>query len=111
MHLLDWLIPWEFSPLFLFFFMGGAWLFVRGTRVHRVTAWRQALFWSGMLILYLSMHTRLDYYVVGTLFIHRLQHEVLHRLWSLLIMGAYPRQVLRAGLPKRSRVRLRDYRR
>lgn len=111
MHLLEWLIPWEFSPLFLFFFLGGAWLFARGTRVHKVSGWRQALFWSGMLILYLSMHTRLDYYAERMFFIHRLQHLVLHHLGPLLIMGAYPGQVLRAGLPMRWRIRLRDFRR
>src|SRR5690554_4340063 len=109
MHLLEWLIPWEFSPLFLFFFLGGAWLFQRGMRVHKVSGWRKALFWSGMVILYLAMHTRLDYYAERMFFIHRLQHLVLHHLGPLLIMGAYPGQVLRAGLPLRWRVRLRDF--
>lgn len=104
MHLLDWLIPWEFSPAFLVFYLGGAWLFVRGSRVHKVTGWRKALFWSGMVILYLTMHTRLDYYAERMFFIHRLQHLVLHHLGPLLIMGAYPGQVMRAGLPMRWRV-------
>ena len=111
MHLLEWLIPWEFSPLFLFFFIGGPWLFQRGIRVHQVTGWRKALFWSGMVILYLAMHTRLDYYAERMFFIHRLQHLVLHHLGPLLIMGAYPGQVLRAGLPLSWRIRLRDFRR
>ncbi len=111
MHLLEWLVPWEFSPAFLIFFLAGAWLFARGTRVHKVSGWRQGLFWAGMLILYLSMHTRLDYYAERMFFIHRLQHLVLHHLGPLLIMGAYPGQVLRAGLPLRWRTRLRDFRR
>src|SRR5690606_24983445 len=104
MHLLDWLIPWEFSPLFLVCFPGGAWLFVRGTRVHKVTRARQVLFWSGMVILYLSMHTRLDYYAERMFFIHRLQHLVLHHLGPLLSMAAYPGQAMRAGLSMRWRV-------
>lgn len=111
MHLLEWLIPWEFSPLFLFFFLGGGWLFQRGMRVHKVSGWRKALFWSGMVILYLAMHTRLDYYAERMFFIHRLQHLVLHHLGPLLIMGAYPGQVLRAGLPMRWRIRLQEFRR
>ncbi len=111
MHLLDWLIPWEFSPAFLFFYLTGAWLFIRGSRAHKVTGWRKALFWSGMVILYLTMHTRLDYYAERMFFIHRLQHLVLHHLGPLLIMGAYPGQVLRAGLPMHWRARLRDFRR
>src|SRR5690606_38220448 len=97
MHLLDWLIPWEFSPAFLVFYLGGAWLFVRGSRVHKVTGWRQALFGSGMVILSLTMHPRLDYYAERMFSIHRLQHLVLHHLGPLLIMGAYPGQVMRAG--------------
>lgn len=110
MHVFEWLIPWEFSPLFLIVYVVGALLFIRGARVHHVTGWRKALFWSGMVILYLSMHTRLDYYAERMFFIHRLQHLVLHHLGPLLIMGAYPGQVMRAGLPLRCRVWLRDFR-
>src|SRR5690606_17148808 len=67
--------------------------------------------WAGMVILYLTMHTRLDYYAERMFFIHRLQHLVLHHLGPLLIMGAYPGQVMRAGLPLEWRIRLRDFRR
>lgn len=110
MNFIDWLVPWEFSPaLLLMFFVGGC-LFVRGTRAHRVSGARQAFFWIGMVLLYLSMHTRLDYYAERMFFIHRLQHLVLHHLGPLLIMGAYPGQVLRAGLPQAWRLRLRDFR-
>ncbi len=110
MNVIDWLMPWEFSPALLLMFFMGAWLFARGTRVHRVTAARQAFFWIGMALLYLSMHTRVDYYAERMFFIHRLQHLVLHHLGPLLIMGAYPGQVLRAGLPMSWRLRLRDFR-
>lgn len=111
MHLLEWLIPWEFSPAFLILFFAGAWLFWRGCAVHRVSTARKVLFWSGMVILYLTMHTQLDYYAERMFFIHRLQHLVLHHLGPLLIMAAYPGQAMRAGLPMRWRVRLRDFRR
>ena len=111
MHLLEWLIPWEFSPAFLILFFAGAWLFWRGCAVHRVSTARKVLFWSGMVILYLTMHTQLDYYAERMFFIHRLQHLVLHHLGPLLIMAAYPGQAMRAGLPMRWRLRLRDFRR
>ncbi len=110
MLLIDWLTPWEFSPTLLLMFFAGGWLFVRGTRVHRVGKVRQAFFWAGMVILYLSLHTRVDYYAERMFFIHRLQHLVLHHLGPLFIMGAYPGQVMRAGLPKAWRLRLRDFR-
>ncbi|TAL89696.1 MAG: cytochrome c oxidase assembly protein [Candidimonas sp.] len=111
MDLLYWLTPWEFSPtLLLMFFIGGG-LFVRGARVHHVTIVRQALFWLGLAFLYLSLHTRVDYYAERMFFIHRLQHLVLHHFGPLLVMGAYPGQVMRAGLPQRWRFALRDFRR
>jgi len=109
--LAEWMTPWEFSPAFLILFFAGAALFARGAAVHRVTRTRQWLFWSGLLVLYLSMHTRVDYYAERLFFAHRLQHLVLHHLGPLLIMAAYPGQVLRAGLSLRWRVRLRDFRR
>lgn len=110
MHLLDWLTPWEFSPTLLLMFFAGCWLFLRGVRVHKVSKTRQFFFWTGVLFLYLSLHTRIDYYAERMFFIHRLQHLVLHHLGPLLIMGAYPGQVLRAGLPLSWRLRLRDFR-
>ncbi|HUG57548.1 MAG TPA: cytochrome c oxidase assembly protein [Candidimonas sp.] len=110
MNVIDWLTPWELSPTLLLMFFVGGWLFVRGTRVHRVGGVRQAFFWIGMVVLYLSMHTRIDYYAERMFFIHRLQHLVLHHLGPLLIMGAYPGQVMRAGLPMSWRLRLRDFR-
>src|SRR3546814_20868775 len=91
-------------------FFVGICLFVRGTRFHRVSKTRQAFFWIWLVFLYLSLHTRVDYYAERMFFIHRLQHLVLHHLGPLLIMGAYPGQVLRAGLPMRWRLRLRDFR-
>lgn len=110
MNIVDWLIPWEFSPALLLMFFLGGWLFIRGTKVHKVTFARQLFFWSGVIILYLTMHTRLDYYAERMFFIHRLQHLVLHHLGPLLIMGAYPGQVMRAGLPMPMRIWLRDFR-
>lgn len=106
MDLLAWLQPWEFSPTLVMAFLASAWLFVRGQRVHGVSKTRQALFWIGWVLLYLSLHTRVDYYAERMFFIHRLQHLVLHHLGPLLVMGAYPGQVMRAGLPLSWRVRL-----
>ncbi len=65
---------------------------------------------AGIVVLYLSMHTRIDYYAERLFFAHRLQHLVLHHLGPLLIMGAYPGQVLRAGLPMPVRIWLKGFR-
>ncbi|MFV0282290.1 MAG: cytochrome c oxidase assembly protein [Castellaniella sp.] len=111
MDVLAWLQPWEFSPALVLALVVSAWLFVRGCRVHHVGAVRKCLFWIGWVTLYLSMHTQLDYYAERMFFIHRLQHLVLHHLGPLLIMGAYPGQVMRAGLSLPWRVRLAAARR
>ncbi|ANY17422.1 cytochrome c oxidase assembly protein [Bordetella pseudohinzii] len=108
MDVLAWLIPWEFSPTLVLAFAAAIVLFVRGQRVHRVTLARQLCFWSGMALLYLSLHTRLDYYAERMFFIHRAQHLVLHHLGPLLVMAAFPGSVMRAGLPLAWRRRLRD---
>jgi putative membrane protein len=109
MDILGWLTPWEFSPTLVLMFVVGIVLFVRGSRVHHVTFARKLLFAAGIVVLYLSLHTRVDYYAERLFFAHRLQHLVLHHLGPLLIMGAYPGQVMRAGLPLVWRVRLSQF--
>ncbi len=109
MDWISWLDPWEFSPTFLICFVLAGWLFVRGQRVRKVSVARQVLFWSGMVLLYLSMHTLLDYYAERMFFMHRIQHLVLHHLGPLVLMAAYPGSVMRAGMPIAWRVRLRRF--
>lgn len=108
MDSLSWLVPWEFSPTLVVAFVLSIVLFLRGRRVHRVTKTRQFLFWTGLALLYLSLHTRVDYYAERMFFIHRIQHLVLHHLGPLLVMAAFPGSVMRAGLPLPWRIRLRD---
>jgi putative membrane protein len=109
MDLLSWLVPWEFSPALLLCFAVGIYLFVRGQRVHRVSTVRKIFFWTGLVLLYLSMHTLLDYYAERMFFMHRIQHLVLHHLGPLVLMAAYPGSVMRAGLPLTWRSALRRF--
>src|SRR5690606_37898254 len=106
---LGWRVPWEFSPTLVAAFVAAILRFAPGHRGHRVSGARQFLFWAGMVLLYLSLHTRVDYYAERMFFIHRIQHLVLHHLGPLLVMAAFPGSVIRAGLPMRWRVRLRDF--
>jgi putative membrane protein len=110
LNLLAWLVPWEFSPTLVALFVASAILFVRGGRAHHVSWPRKALFWSGMVLLYLSLHTRLDYYAERMFFIHRIQHLVLHHLGPLMLMAAYPGSAMRAGLPRSARLWLHGFR-
>jgi putative membrane protein len=109
MDWIRWLVPWEFSPTLLLCFAIGITLFVRGQRVHKVSAARKFFFWSGVVLIYLSMHTLLDYYAERMFFMHRIQHLVLHHLGPLLLMAAYPGSVMRAGLPLAWRGALRRF--
>lgn len=109
MDWLDWLKPWELSPTLIGCFVLAGWLFLRGQRVHHVTRTRKVFFWTGMVMLYLSLHTMLDYYAERMFFMHRIQHLVLHHAGPLVLMAAYPGSVLRAGLPIAWRVRLSKF--
>lgn len=99
MTLLEWLTPWEFSPVLLLLFALTGFLFWRGAKKHQVQATRQWLFWVGWLALYLNLHTMVDYYSERMFFIHRIQHLFLHHLLPFVIMLSYPGQVMRAALP------------
>lgn len=103
--LLKWLVPWEFSWVFLASFLAVGVLYWRGGRRLRVSRARQLAFWGGMAIIWLSLQTYLDFYAEHEFFVHRLQQLVLHHLVPLIICASFPVSVLRAGLPRRWRVR------
>lgn len=105
--LLKWLVPWEFSWLFLATFVLACVLYVRGSKRVRVSRGRQLSFWIGMAMIYGSLHTYFDYYAEHEFFMHRIQQVLLHHLAPLLIIASYPGTVLRAGLALPLRVRLR----
>ena len=104
---LKWIVPWEFSWVFLLTFVGVAWLYVRGTRRLRVPFGRQVAFWAGMSMVYVSLHTYFDYFAEHEFFMHRIQQVLLHHLAPLLLIAAYPGTALRAGLPLAWRVHVR----
>ncbi|NEN76307.1 cytochrome c oxidase assembly protein [Pelistega sp. NLN82] len=107
--LAQWLTPWEFSPTLMICFIVSAYLFIKGTLTRHVSFTRQLLFWSGWVMLYLSLHTHVDYFAERVFFVHRTQHIFLHHLAPLLVMAAYPGQVMRAGMPRSWRVALRRF--
>ena len=104
--LLKWIVPWEFSWVFLAGFLLTCVLYLRGSRRLSVSRSRQLAFWIGMAIIYLSLHTYLDYYAEHEFFMHRIQQLLLHHLAPLLIVTAFPGTVLRAGMPLAWRVRV-----
>jgi putative membrane protein len=111
MSVISLLDPWEPSPAFVAVVLVTAVLYARGARRAPVTITRQAAFWTGLVLFYLALHTRLDYYAEHQFFVHRLQHLVLHHLAPLVLMASYPGSVLRAGLPFAWRPALRRWQR
>ncbi len=109
--LLKWLVPWEFSWVFLLTFLIAAALYLRGARRQRVSVGRQLAFWLGMAMIYGSLHTYLDYYAEHEFFMHRIQQVLLHHLAPLLLMASYPGSTMRAALPLAWRIRLRQLQR
>ena len=104
--LLKWMVPWEFSWVFLAIFLSTCVLYVRGSQRLSVSFSRKLVFWIGMAIIYLSLQTYLDYYAEHEFFMHRIQQLLLHHLAPLLIITSYPASVLRAGLPLAWRLRV-----
>jgi putative membrane protein len=104
--LLKWIVPWEFSWVFLAIFLLTCVLFLRGSRRLSVSFSRKLMFWAGMGIIYLSLQTYLDFYAEHEFFVHRTQQLLLHHLAPLLIVLAYPASVLRAGVPLAWRLRV-----
>jgi putative membrane protein len=102
--LMKWIVPWEFSWVFLAIFLGTCVLYWRGCQKLSVSRGRRMAFWSGMAIVYLSLQTYFDFYAEHEFFMHRIQQLLLHHLAPLIIMASYPGSVLRAGLPLRWRV-------
>jgi putative membrane protein len=103
---LKWIVPWEFSWIFLASFVLTCVLYLRGSRRLPVSFSRRLAFWIGMAIIYLSLHTYLDFYAEHEFFMHRIQQLLLHHLAPLLIATAFPGTVLRAGMPLAWRVRV-----
>jgi putative membrane protein len=103
--LLKWIVPWEFSWVFLLSFAAVCVLYVRGCARLPVSGGRRLAFWTGMAIVYVSLHTYFDYYAEHEFFMHRIQQVLLHHLAPLLLVGSYPGTVLRAGLPLAWRAR------
>ncbi len=103
---IKWIVPWEFSWVFLLTFVACSVLYVRGCRGLSVSVGRQLAFWLGMAMIYVSLHTYLDFFFEHEFFMHRIQQVLLHHLAPLLIIASYPGSVLRKGLPLSWRIRL-----
>ena len=99
MSLIDYLKPYDFSPLTVLSFMlvlgfYGVGL-LRMPEDARPGSVRIVVFVLGVLICYGVMQTRFDYYSQYMFFVHRGQHLILHHLGPILIALSNPLPVMR----------------
>lgn len=95
--------PWDFSPLqylamalTLFWFWRG---FARATPAERPPPWRVLIFLSGMLLLYVVLQTRFEYWSQHMFFLNRVQHVAMHHLGPFLIAIGWTGATIRRGMP------------
>ena len=98
----DFFLPYEFSPVVLVLCLGGLAVYLRGLYRAPVRPGfgRIIAFITGVMLIYVVMQTRFDYWSQHTFFIHRLQHLVLHHLGPFLIALSGPASLLGPGMPE-----------
>lgn len=104
--MLEWVLPYTFSPFTVVFFLVVAvWYQLGVIRLRREGRapgiGHRISFWAGLVLCYAVLHTAFDYYSQYMFFMHRIQHLVLHHLGAFLIALANPLPVFRAGAPRR----------
>ena len=104
--MLDYLLPWDFSPTVVGTLLLLAVLFVRGSRRVRVAPRQWLLFFLSLVLVYAALQTQWDYYAGHMFFVHRLQHLVLHDLGPFLLAWSAPFTVLLQGMPAAMRDRI-----
>ncbi|KMQ76224.1 cytochrome c oxidase assembly protein [Marinobacter subterrani] len=106
MTLLDYLKPYDFSPLTLLSFMLALAFYgiglLRMPEEDRPGPVRIVAFVLGVMICYGVMQTRFDYYSQYMFFVHRGQHLILHHLGPILIALSNPLPVMRFWYRKMS---------
>jgi len=100
--IIGWLTPWEPIYWLIALFVLAAFCYGRGlVRRRRARDIVPAIsFFIGLLGMYASMQTHLDYYGHYVFYLHRIQHLVLHHMGPFLIALAMPSAVLAAGAPR-----------
>ena len=106
MTLLDYLLPYDFSPLTVLSYLlvlgfYGVGL-LRMPDEDRPGALRIFAFVLGVMICYGVMQTRFDYYAQYMFFVHRGQHLILHHIGPILIAISNPLPIMRFWYAKMS---------
>lgn len=99
--------PWDFSPseylaiaLTLFWFWRGVAL---SPPAARPPIWRTVFFLLGVLVLYVVLQTRFEYWSQHMFFLNRVQHVAMHHLGPFLIAIGWTGGTIKQGMPRGAR--------
>jgi putative membrane protein len=109
--LFKFLSPWWFSPTVLATTLAAGALYANGLRLTTSAEradrfWRPLAFFTGLVLVYLMLQTRINYLAGHMFFMHRFQHIFLHHIGPFLLALAAPQAVLLRGMPRIARERL-----
>lgn len=95
--------PWDFAPLqYLAAALTLSW-FWRGLALspaaERPPLWRTIFFLLGMLVLYVVLQTRFEYWSQHMFFLNRVQHVSMHHLGPFLIAIGWTGATIKQGMP------------
>jgi len=96
---------WTFDPLIWGLAAFFIWLFVRGAmrraaQGNGVHPGRIAAFVGGVVLVWASLVSPLDYMAEHLFWMHQFQHMILHVIGPLAILAAAPQGVIFAGMPR-----------
>jgi putative membrane protein len=106
------LLPYEFSPIVLVLCLAAAGFYARGlavlARAGTAPGWPRSIgYFVGVALMYGVLQTHFDYMAEHMFFLHRVQHLALHHLAPFLIVVCAPGAVIWAGIPRSAHAPLR----
>lgn len=106
---LEFILPWDFSPLAFLSWTISVLLYVRGLRLtprrERPSVARSAAFFVGSTLAYLVLQTKYEYLSTHMFFLHALQQFAVHHLGPFLVALSWPQAVLTRAVPLPPRAR------
>ena len=106
---LEFLLPWDFSPLAFLAWSLSALLYARGLQLtpvaRRPHPARGAAYFAGGALMYFVLQTKYEYLSTHMFFLHILQQFSVHHLGPFLVALSWPRAVLTRAVPQMPGVR------
>ena len=107
--IVEFLLPWDFSPLAFLAWTLSVLLYMRGLRLtppsERPGAARSVAYLGGGALMYFVLQTKYEYLSTHMFFLHALQQFAVHHLGPFLVALSWPQAVLARAMPLPARAR------